>query len=311
MKKVTEDLKQNQIIVKELLEKLELKASCDTFSVRSEMKLTTKHTGIENVKFLTANKDGIELYTYKVQCDDIYKGYNMTAFRTVIEYVLEVFKGAKVLYINRLDIRYDNFEKNCFQEYYKINALFLSLIARKHTFTNNYAAEEFIEDYEKNINMERTAHDYEIVYYNKGKQKESLGIGARLEMRCLQTQIDLLQPYEGFTAACVAEWFDKITKAITRQNFKGLKSHMNRAIASNYKEGEFVGIAEYMATKCLKIFDTSQAAALAVKIGGVNNRNLGYQFFENRPLQQIIGLEDIKAYFQIIRNAARKFLCSD
>lgn len=285
---------------------LKLVAGCDTFEVRADYDLTQDYGGITHLQVLNECKSHGRLWKYKVTCDKISSGYNMADFSGIIDYVREVFKGATVLYISRLDIRFDNFDIGAYETYYKLNSLLLSLLAYRYTFANRYASTDPIVGIKKTIRVERKAGDYTAEYYNKQAQKPERGISARLELRSKRTEIDLLQDISGFTSFHIGEWFDMMSEAANKERFNELKQQINCGITDNYIEGKFKSAAEYVAYYSDFIYDKQQARDIFVRLGK-SGRN-GDDFFANRPQQQIITLDDIRAYIGILRAASIKFL---
>lgn len=286
--------------------KIKLVAGCDTFEVRADRDLLQDHGGITHLQVLNERQSRGRLWKYKVTCDKISSGYNISDFAEIIDYVREVFKGATVLYIRRIDIRFDNFAVKAYDTYYKLNALLLSLLAYRHNFANRYSSVDPVTGTRKTIRVERKTGDYAAEYYNKFAQKPELGIGARLELRSKKTEIDLLQDIKGFTSFHLGEWFDMMTAAANKDIFTSLKEQINCNIQANYNNNKFKSAAEYVAYYSDLIYDKQQARDIFAKLGKAG-RN-GDDFFANRPQQQIITLDDIQAYIQTLRDAAITFL---
>lgn len=296
----------NEKIIKDLLDKLNLIAGVDTFTLRADQDLTVNYHGIEHIGVLNACKTHGRLWKYKVTCDKISGGYNKAKFADIIEYVREVFSAAQTLEISRLDIRFDNLTPSSYDNYYKLNALLLSLIANAYNYGNRYASVDPITGEKKSICVQDKQKTRAIEYYNKQIQKPELGIGARLEFRNKKTNIDLLMEFDGAIMEYVADWFDEMTAAADKKILNELKRCINQGIANSYNAGEYITIAEYLACNCLKIYDKQQAGQLFEQLGK-SARN-GNTFFAKRQGQQIITLDDLREYIQILRTAAEDFL---
>lgn len=294
------------------LSKLKLQCGVDTFEAVANVALENEPQGVKNVGTRPKSKQHGKQWRYKINIDKYSgedSGYNLAAVMAVIDEVTKLFLAAEAseLFISRFDIRFDNFAPKAYSQYYKLNQLLLSLVAYDLKIKNRYGSIDPITGelksmcIGKNKNNERQAE-----YYNKILQKPELGITARLELRSLQRNIDLLQPLnDGFAATLAAEWFDILSHAANKAIFKALKADINNNIVGNYDLNLNTGAAEFVAVNALRIYDKPQASALFAALG-YDKRN-GGDFFSKRPQQQIITIDDVKAYIQIIKAAADSF----
>lgn len=300
----------NETIIKNLLSELQVVAGVDTFTLRADKDLTANCTGIENIGILNECRTHGRLWKYKVNCDKISGGYNAAKFSDVIEIIKDIFASANVLEISRLDLRFDNFATDSYDNYYKLNSMLLSLIAYTFNYENRYTSLDPITGLKKSIFVQNKSRTKAIEYYNKQLQKPELGIGARLEFRDKKTEIDLLSAFNGALSKYMADWFEVMAAATEdKKIFEGLKAKINKGIANNYVNGEFITVAEYLAFNCLRIYDKQQARQICETLGK-SSRN-GDSFFSQRPQQQIISLADLKAYIEILRTAAAEFLLTE
>jgi hypothetical protein len=292
------------------LSSLQLAAGVDTFEITANIDLTEDFTGIKHLRPLNKCKSHGRQWKYKVTCDKIIEhgGYNIGDFIKIIDYVKVIFKDATELFISRFDIRFDNYAAGSYMEYYKITGALLLLLAYRHNFKNRYQSFDPVGYVLKTIRIDNN-DDKQAEYYNKYLQKPELGIYARLELRSKQLNIDLFQPLDGFADSCAAEWFDMMIAAATKENFNGLKSQINQCICDNYIEGYNASVAEFIACNGLVVYDKKQAAQI-FKAMNKDGRN-GYDFFKQRPKQQIITIDDIKAYIELLRGFVTKFLCGE
>lgn len=293
------------------LSNLVLQCGTDTLEVVANVTLKKKQNGINNMGTRQECKQHGEQWRYKVTIDKILgvgSGYNFAEVMAVVDGVTNLFleAGATELFISRFDIRFDNFAPKAYSKYYKLNQLLLALVACDLQIPNRYGSADFDTGELKSACIgKKKNNDIQAEYYNKALQKSELGISGRLELRSMQRNIDLLQPYDGFAESLAAEWFDILNHAANKSVFKALKANINKHLAAEYDEEMWSGAAEYVARNCLSVYDKQQAGALYEALG-YNKRN-GYNFFDDRPHQQIVTLCDIKAYIQILRKSALDF----
>lgn len=293
------------------LSNLVLQCGTDTLEVVANIELKKEPNGIEGMGTRKACKKHGKQWRYKVTIDkilDVGSGYNFAEVMAVVDGVTNLFleAGATELFISRFDIRFDNFAPKAYSKYYKLNQLLLALVACDLKIPNRYGSADFDTGELKSACIgKKKNNDIQAEYYNKALQKSELGISGRLELRSLQRNIDLLQPYDGFAESLAAEWFDTLNHAANKSVLKALKTNINKHLAAEYDEEMWSGAAEYVARNCLSVYDPQQASALFVALKF--NRNNGSKFFQNRPHQQIVKLDDIKAYIQILRKSALDF----
>lgn len=297
--------------MKKLLKQLQVKAGCDTIQVTSDLDAKLpKGNAIKRKGGLSETQDHPKLYHYQITCDKFRKdaGYNINDFAGILNYIKRIFKeqGANILYISRIDIRFDNLELHTYDKYYKLNAALLCLVAHKHNFENRYASIDPFTGEKKTIRVQRKAKDYAAEYYNKYIQKHK-EVYARLELRSLKTEINLLQASKDFTKEIINEWFEMLMAAATPENFKEMKKRINAGYAEHYIDGQFISAAEYAACSCNSIFDARQAGGFFKSLG-LGTKENAYNFFKGRPQQEKIKLDDIKAYIEILQEAATEFL---
>lgn len=297
------------------LSKLQLQCGVDTFEAVANVALENEPQGMKNVGTRPQSKQHSKQWRYKInidKCGGEDSGYNLAAVMAVIDDVKHLFleAGTSELFISRFDIRFDNFAPKAYSRYYKLNQLLLSLVAYDLKIKNRYGSIDPITGELKSMCIGKNKNnDRQAEYYNKILQKPELGITARLELRSIQRNIDLLHPYDGFAATLAAEWFDILNHAADKAIFKALKADINTNIVSKYAPEMFCTASEYIACNSLRIFDKPQASALFVALGKAG-RN-GGDFFAKRPQQQIISIDDIKAYIQIIQAAADSFFSGE
>lgn len=295
------------------LSKLELQCGTDTLEVVANVALDKEQHGISNMGTRQECKQHGKQWRYKVTIDkilDVGSGYNLAEVMAVIDDVKRLFveAGASELFVSRFDIRFDNFAPKAYSRYYKLNQLLLSLVAYDLKIPNRYGSTDFITGELKSACIGKKKNsEIQGEYYNKALQKFELGISGRLELRSIQRNIDLLQPYDGFAEALAAEWFDTFNHAAKKSVFTALKADINKHFVEEYDPEMWCKstLIEYIAFRCMSIYDQQQAGALYEALG-YNKRN-GYNFFDDRPHQQIVTLDDIKAYIQILRKSALDF----
>lgn len=293
------------------LSKLELQCGTDTLEVVANVALDKEQHGISNMGTRQECKQHGKQWRYKVTIDkilDVGSGYNLAEVMAVIDDVKRLFveAGATELFISRFDIRFDNFAPKAYSRYYKLNQLLLSLVAYDLKIPNRYGSTDFITGELKSACIGKKKNsDIQGEYYNKALQKFELGISGRLELRSIQRNIDLLQPYNGFAEALAAEWFDTFNHAAKKSVFTALKADINKHFVAEYDPEMWVRTTEYLAYRCMSIYDGQQASALYAALG-YDKRN-GGDFFAKRAHQQIVTLCDIKAYIAILRQSALKF----
>lgn len=297
------------------LSKLQLQCGVDTFEAVANVALENEPQGVKNVGTRPQSKQHGKQWRYKINIDKYSgedSGYNLAAVMAVIDEVTNLFleAGAAELFISRFDIRFDNFVPKAYSRYYKLNQLLLSLVAYDLKIKNRYGSIDPITGELKSMCIGKNKNnDRQAEYYNKILQKPELGITARLELRSIQRTIDLINLQNGFMQDLAAEWFDILNHAANKAIFKALKADINNNIGSNYDPNLNTGAAEFVAVNALRIYDKPQAGALYEALG-YNKRN-GYNFFDDRPHQQIVTLCDIKAYIQIIQAAADSFFSGE
>lgn len=297
------------------LSKLKLQCGVDTLEVVANVALDKEQHGISNMGTRAECKQHGKQWRYKVnidKCGGEDSGYNLAAVIAVIDDVKRLFveAGASELFISRLDIRFDNFAPKAYSRYYKLNQCLLSLVAYDLKIKNRYGSIDPITGELKSMCIGKNKNnDRQAEYYNKILQKPELGITARLELRSIQRTIDLINLQNGFMQDLAAEWFDILNHAADKAIFKALKADINNNIVSKYAPEMFCTAAEYIACNSLRIYDKPQASALFVALGKAG-RN-GGDFFSKRPQQQIITIDDIKAYIQIIQAAADSFFSGE
>lgn len=295
-------------------EDLKLFVGIDTFELRADIDLKVDSEGIRPCGVLNKCTSHGRLWRYKITCGKIKDGYKMSDFYAVIEFVKDMFSNATVLYINRLDIKFDNVMLNSYEKYYKLNSALLALIADKYNLSNRYSSLDPFTGTKETIRVERKTFAA-AEYYNKQVQKSDLLIGSRLEFRSLNLadknrkglkEINLLNPLKGVISEYVAEWFEMMLAAANKEIFESVKYQVNKSIINNYDEGKFASVAEYVAYNSDRIYDAKQVRTIyeSFKKSGRNGDN----FFVQRPLQQSISVDDIKAYIEILREVTKKWL---
>ena len=297
------------------LSKLKLQCGVDTFEAVANVALENEPQGVKNVGTRPQSKQHGKQWRYKINIDKYSgedSGYNLDMVTATIEDITKLFTaaGASELFVSRFDIRFDNFVPKTYSRYYKLNQLLLSLVAYDLKIKNRYGSIDPITGELKSMCIGKNKNnDRQAKYYNKILQKPELGITARLELRSIQRTIDLINLQNGFMQDLAAEWFDILNHAANKAIFKALKADINNNIVSNYDPNLNTGAAEFVAVNALRIYDKPQASALFAALGKAG-RN-GVDFFAKRPQQQIITIDDIKAYIQIIKAAADSFFSGE
>lgn len=299
---------------KQALDSLQLSAGIDTIEIATDVQLTNKVQGVTTKTPLQACSSHGFLYKYKVNPDKVIQGAgnNIDRFKGVLQYISEQCKGATVLYISRIDYRFDDLS-NDYSRFYKLNRLLLSLLTVNHNAKNRYASSDLLTAEKLTVRFDHDSTDLHISgeYYNKARQEPSGEVKTRLELRSRQLYIPFLDgcDYESFL---LADWLERITEAITADNFNAVVQSCSESLIELYgtEKAEFGNVTEFLACYRDNIYTSSQLANLYSTIGKTENaRQCAYKYRKSRQIY-FFSLADLQLYFGVLRKAAYSFFAT-
>lgn len=300
------------------LDSLNLIAGIDTVEITTDIQLKERIEGFATLTPLQACKKHGFLYKYKVNPDKVLDdaGNNIDKFKRVLAYVAECCKGATVLYMSRIDFRFDDYESE-YIEGYKLNKLLLSLLAMYYGAKNRYTSADLLTSEELTARFEfnsATTH-LSAEYYNKAKQEPAGNVKTRLELRSRQLEIPFCDgcDYESFI---LAEWLELLNAVITKENFDKVIKYCTESIVQRYEEkkGEFGNLTEFISCYRDSIFTSRQLTNLFGMLGNAETAKQNSYKYRNGSKNDssrklpCFSLADLKLYQQKLEQAALDFI---
>lgn len=289
----------------------------DTIEITSDIKCERKVDGITTKTPLQACNSHGFLYKYKVNPDKLIEGAgnSLPLFKQVLDLIRTHFEGAKVLYVSRIDYRFDDLSNN-YNRFYKINRLLLSLCVTYYGAKNRYASSDLLTAEKLTVRFDHDTTDLHISgeYYNKQRQEPSGEVKTRLELRSRQLYIPFIDgcDYESFV---LAEWIDRLETVITQDNFNALIRDCTDNIIELYdiEHEEFGNLTEFLACYRDNIYTSRQLTQLYSILGNAGTAKqaaYNYRYGKKHRRLPCFGTTDLKMYLQILKEAAIKFICA-
>lgn len=238
----------------------------DTIEFATDIKLERQINGITTKTPLQACSSHGFLYKYKANPDKIIEsgGNNIDKFKLVLQYIAEHCKGAKELFISRIDYRFDDMT-NDYYRFYKINRLLLSMVATYYNAKNRYTSSDLLTAEKLTVRFDHDSSDLHISgeYYNKARQEPSGETKTRLELRSRQLYIPFLDgcDYESFV---LAEWLERLQEVINKDNFSTVIQNSTESLIDLYEkeQAEFANVTEFLTCYRDNIYTTQQLTQL-------------------------------------------------
>lgn len=289
----------------------------DTFEIATDIKLESKINGITTKTPLQACSSHGFLFKYKVNPDKIIEGggNNIDKFKQVLQYIIGYCKGAKELFISRIDYRFDDMS-NDYYRFYKLNRLLLSLIATYYNAKNRYSSSDLLTAEKLTVRFDHDSSDLHISgeFYNKARQEPNGETKTRLELRSRQLYIPFLDgcDYESFL---LAEWLERLTEVITKDNFDTVTQNSAESLIDLYakEQAEFANVTEFLTCYRDNIYTSQQLTQLysilnnaetakqcAYRYRHGNKKNKGHKL----PCFSVV---DLQLYVDKLTAAAFKF----
>ncbi len=302
------------------LNDLWLIAGIDTFEIAVDIPKPYDVKGITAKTPLESCKAHPYLFKFKVNPDKMIEGAgnDITKFKVVLEQLKVIFKGAKWLYISRIDYRFDDMS-NDYNRFYKLNRLLLSMIAVYCNSRNNYASNDLLTAEKLTVRFDCDHNDLHISgeYYNKTKQEPKGEVKTRLELRSRQLFIPFLDgcDYESFI---LAEWLERLNEVLTKDTFDSVIQVCTEGIIDGYEKSiaECGNLTEYLVCNRDNIYTTRQLTQLYSILGNAKTaKQAAYKYRHGNKKTKgrklpCFSLADLQLYRDKLTAAAYKFFAS-
>lgn len=299
------------------LNTLDIICGIDTIEIATDVQLIDRVQGITTKTPLQACSSHGFLYKYKVNPDKVIDGAgnNIDKFKQVLAYIAEHCKGATILYISRIDYRFDDMQ-NDYSRFYKLNRLLLSLLAVHHGAKSRYASSDLLTAEKLTVRFDHDSPDLHISgeYYNKKRQEPKGETKTRLELRSRQIEIPFLNgcDYESFI---LAEWLERLNEVITADNFNIVIQTCTESLIELYEQeqAEFSNVTEFLACYRDNIYTSPQLTQLYSILNNpatakqmCNHYRHGNKRTKGRQLT-CFSVSQVKEYVHKLEQAAYKF----
>ena len=207
--------------------------------------------------------------------------------------------------ISRIDFRFDNYNRD-YDDYLKLNTSILLMLSQKYKVKNRYSSADLLTGQHLTARIQNKYFESE--YYNKRIESPTEGIENRVECRskCLPDGADEMHELD--------LWFDRICKAVSKEQYQELQSTVNYYLSMQYQAEQLknphLKPAEFLYRHNERIFTKAQLKAFYDKIGGYANPDEAARRFINRRNIETVSYSLIENYIKQLRQSADTFLNS-
>lgn len=233
--------------------------------------------------------------------------------------------GVNKYNIIRADMRFDNYDENCYKKYMKFNKYLISMLAVTYNVKNVFETKNLFTD--KTISIAIKNRFFEIENYNRKKKNEITGnktepVRARLEERSVSRQWQEINKkankepnwnMDALKKEFTETWFDRWDKAL--KNLDKVQNKYNDELEKKYFENknarpvQFRNQTEFIMQHQNSIFTKKQLINLFARFGAENPENKAKNYKQNYGIE-FFSQADVRHAVNEIKRAALAFFGS-
>ncbi len=236
--------------------------------------------------------------------------YNYSTYRRILDNI--IFQLGLINPVKtRIDFCFDSYDTGTFEELLKVNKLIILLLSETSKAKNVF--QSYNPRTLKELTVRMQTDRLEVENYNKAIQEPEGNVKSRLELRSKKLY-DTKTPEDDKEEVELNKWFDRLDKAITKENFDKLQAEMNKVLVEKYKEEskdsyEKLSLKSFIFQYRHSIFTSKQLQELYGLLGSKNPKEAASKL-KSKIKIEYFSFSDLLFCKRYLKNRAEEFLKS-